>query len=261
MDEWKTDKGLKFEMIEPMTKWKVSFEGDVVELYSRRPHKLAFNFEWNKKSGIFDADTDMDEWVIADAIASEKWSRKFFDDLKEFHQTHYEVYGELAGQVVVDNKSPLQWNLTSMKDRSFGKHRFWGDFRRYILHYIGTESGLYIGCHFVSITKTFSHLIVGFVMDKNGNKDIIRTTTQTLLEIGENKLPFDKPYSFQLKDTKGKTYDINIRVVENVKFFCRPDRDGTLYSAFVQGTVNGSKACGLCEYEYNSTIFLSLLAD
>lgn len=261
IDQWQIKEGLKFEMKEPMTKWTVSFEGDLVEVRSRKPHHVKFDLEWNRKSPVFDTDTDMDTVVVCRAIASEKWSKSLFFHLKELHQTHYEVYGDLSGQVVVDNNPPVDWNLISMKDRSFGKYRFWGDFRRYILHYIGTEDGLYIGCHFVSITKTFSHLLVGFVMDDQGKKVALRNTTHTLWEIGEDRLPFDKPYSFTLTDVRGEEYKVDIRAVDKIKCFCGPERDGTLYSVYVNGLVNGVKASGMCEYEYNSKIYEFLLKD
>ena len=42
-----------------------------------------FDLMWSATTGVFDFDTDVDTEAMAEAIAREPWSRKFFMNLKE----------------------------------------------------------------------------------------------------------------------------------------------------------------------------------
>lgn len=45
-------------------------------------HKVKFDLEWKATGPYFDFDTDMNVWVTCDTMATERWSKEWFAELK-----------------------------------------------------------------------------------------------------------------------------------------------------------------------------------
>ncbi len=88
--------GLQIRPIVPMKKWEIDFNG-TMKLNGEDFGDVELRLEWTACSGYFDFDTDMSAVAISKAIATENWSREFFDRLKSNHQTHYEQFGDFTG--------------------------------------------------------------------------------------------------------------------------------------------------------------------
>lgn len=247
--EW-TASGLKFEMIEPMKKWRVTFDGPLKHRISGKTRHVSFDLEWTADTGCFDMDTDMDKSATCRAIAREPWTKDFFELLENMHQTHYELYGQLTGLLHVEGlDEPIQLRLDSMKDRSYGKYRDWGDFHRYILQYFAFENGDRVGCMIVSMPNTMTNLVCGYLMNGKDTKHAIYGTDKWLYEIGEDSPPDSYELLFCAGDRK---YRLEVELVEKPLYYCGWEWQAKLFSTMVKAKLDGVPGRGMCEFEYRN---------
>lgn len=76
--------GVKIEQIEPMRKWRITFSGQLRETYNRnKVHDVSLDALFTSNEPCFNYDRDMDAWNVAKALAYEKWSRSYFQNVKE----------------------------------------------------------------------------------------------------------------------------------------------------------------------------------
>ncbi|CAC5406724.1 unnamed protein product [Mytilus coruscus] len=113
--------GVKIEMIEPMKKWKISYNGQLRFEGTERLVHVQMSLVWQTVSDPFSFDTDMNQSALADAVSRELWTKQFWDALRSKHQTHYELWGELRGKVKVDGFDQKFVTLRTIRDHSFGK--------------------------------------------------------------------------------------------------------------------------------------------
>lgn len=133
--------GFKFTMLEPMKRWKLKFTGKLKESADpAKVHDVIIDADWTSNLPVFNFDTDLHPWAMAEAMAYEKLSRDYFKTLQMNHQTHYEQFGTLKGLVTVDGVE-YSLNVDSVRDHSFGDHREWRIFHRYVLHFVALENG------------------------------------------------------------------------------------------------------------------------
>lgn len=132
--------GLKFVPIESMKQWKFTFTGQMKEFSNGNLHNVEIDADWTSNLPGFNFDTDLDPWAMATSMAYEKFNKNYFDNLKLKHQSHYEQFGVLKGTAKVDGiEFPL--NIDTLRDHSFGDHREWGNFHKYVLHFVSLENG------------------------------------------------------------------------------------------------------------------------
>lgn len=147
--------GVKLVPVTPMKNWKIDFEGKMKLDKSDKTVNVKINAAYTSNFPHFNYDTDMNPMSYARAIAKEPWSREYFENLREFHQTHYEQYGDIKGHAIIDNETyPLF--LNSFRDHSYGKMRDWKLFHRYVIHFFSLENGDRITVGVVSLPVTFS---------------------------------------------------------------------------------------------------------
>ena len=106
------------EPVEPMKKWRVRFQGDMVLAKpdpdtSAEPKVYGVNIdaEYNSDFEYFDFDSDMDPWTVSRAMSKEPWSREYFDGLKKAHQSHYEQFGFVSGTYSLDGAEPNNFKV------------------------------------------------------------------------------------------------------------------------------------------------------
>lgn len=187
---------------------------------------------------------------VCEAIAREPWSREFFDRLRDAHQTHHEQFGVLRGPLKIEGHDDRQLELKSMRDHSYGLYRDWSDFNRYILQYFAFDDGSHLAIHLVSLQPTMSHLITGFVSDKDGNKIPIYACDRPLYTIGEDGQPPEK-YDFTL--TAGaRQLHVECEMVQAPYYYCGWNKEAKLHVYMCKAKLNGVEGRGMCEFEYRN---------
>lgn len=73
--------GLLSEPREAMKRWKLSYKGNLLH-NGEIIENCSFDVEFTSQIGYFDYDTDISIKAIAKSIATEPWSRTYFDHLK-----------------------------------------------------------------------------------------------------------------------------------------------------------------------------------
>jgi hypothetical protein len=69
-----------------MKHWKLEYNGDLKLLDDpSKKVKVSFKADWKSGLDYFDFDTNMQTWTLARCIALEKWSREYFQNLKEYY--------------------------------------------------------------------------------------------------------------------------------------------------------------------------------
>lgn len=189
--------GLKLECLEPYRRWRIFFNG----LLRKGPYRdkwteeegellhVKMAFIWTSFSTVFNFDTDIHPSAIADSIAKEKWSSKFFTDLQKYndHQTHYEQWGQFVGEIEIEGYERKELLLRGLRDHSYGV-RNWADMYRYVLILAHFENGLSVNLLALSISATTTNMKIGFVMFPDGRKAGIDWSDITLADMADDKV-------------------------------------------------------------------------
>lgn len=80
-DTWEAE-GLKLDLVEPMKKWSIKYQGPMVHQSRGTTHLIDLQAEYISKLPYFDFDSDMNAWTVARAFAKEPWSREYFDRIR-----------------------------------------------------------------------------------------------------------------------------------------------------------------------------------
>ena len=80
-ESWETE-GLKLNLVEPMKKWSLSYEGRMVHQVNKTSHVVKLQAEYVSTLPYFDFDSDMNAWTVARAFAKEPWSREYFERIR-----------------------------------------------------------------------------------------------------------------------------------------------------------------------------------
>ena len=99
--------------------WRVQYQG---ELTNRDGEKVAAEFdgEYTSHQAPVDFFSHMPPVRTAKAMAGEKWTKKFFSEVQNNNQVHYEETGRLLGTLKIDG-ALFEIDLPCVRDHSFGK--------------------------------------------------------------------------------------------------------------------------------------------
>ncbi|XP_067854226.1 rifampicin phosphotransferase-like isoform X2 [Heptranchias perlo] len=187
--------GLKLECLEPHQRWRIFFNG----LLRKGPYRdkwteeegellhVKLTFIWTAFSTVFDFDTDIHPSAMAQGIAKEKWSKKFFENLKKSNQqqTHYEQWGQYVGQIEIEGYERKELLLRGVRDHSYGI-RNWAHIYRYVLIFAHFENGLSVNLITLSMSATITNLSIGYVMFPNGRMVAIDWSDVSLADIADD---------------------------------------------------------------------------
>lgn len=224
-------------------RWDITCNGDIIdELGKPHPHELHLTFAATQP--LFDYTDSSDKNLVAEAIAREPWSIKFFRDLQDLEQTHYEQFGELTGDIVIDGETvPLK--LLAVRDHSFGSR----DWRTWDRHYwISGRTPDGWGWTAVAIRYNFcGPLYAGFIVSPEGTSDAITFSTP-LAEIKPGEL-WPKTSAITVKTRSGKTYTIEYERRGVFPYLM----DGAYHMLEGIGSYrfNGQEAAGLLEFGFS----------
>lgn len=241
--------GLKIEMIEPMKKWRVCYNGQMKFFETDNLVPVQFSLTWQTVTDPFSFDTDMNQSALADAVAREPWTKQFWSALRSTHQTHYEQWGEFRGKINITGYGEKQVILKSVRDHSFGV-RDWRSFYRYSIHFIYLENGTMIQTGVVSSPATMSHIKIGYLMHANGAMCSVSDIDLKLWEVAPDGGPINN-YSFTFY-AGGKKYNTVVEGDWTPTWYHHDDRGSKVYEKFCNYKVNGVSGFGLVEFHYRN---------
>uniref|UniRef100_A0A914CCT7 DUF7064 domain-containing protein n=1 Tax=Acrobeloides nanus TaxID=290746 RepID=A0A914CCT7_9BILA len=263
--EYITECGFKVFCEEPMKKWRILFDGNLVPSDECHPNltkigpdtnkepmaliKATLDLTWINQGEYFDFDLECSPEAIGSSIAREPWSRALFERLKNTHQLHYEQFGTIMGRVQVGDFVSNEVKMISMRDHTITKYRNWSEIRRYIMLIYHLEDGTCIHTSVISMPEVvFSHLQFGYIVTKELEKIPVDNINLNLWEIGENKnVPNHFSYSFR---AGGKLYNVEVNVKDSIKFKMGLDQACYVEENMCEFVANGIKGYGFAEFEY-----------
>lgn len=249
--------GAKFQVIEPLRSWRVTYNGLLRKGLCNDVHKkpeqfvnVKMTFKWECFNDPFNFDLDLDKNLLADAIAREKWTKDFWTKLRGKHQTHYEQCGELTGQIEIEGHDARQVNLKSFRDHTFGV-RNWAMFYRYAVHYIWIEEvGVMAMVAVLWMPDYISMLKTGYLAFANGETYPVTGIDFDIETITKENTPPEK-YSFTF-NAADELYKVDLVTTVTPEAYHYRDRISRVLERFCTYTVNGRKARGLTEYHYRN---------
>lgn len=246
--------GLKLIPLKAMKEWQIQFSGKMVIGKTKKEVDVNFDLLWTAFTPYFDFDTDMSPVTMADAICRETWSRSYFDDLQRSHQTHYEQFGDITGTVKIEGHAEVKLNISGVRDHSYGNIRDWRDLYRYAIQYCTLEDRTAICLGVISMPRSLSRLLMGYVFHPDGKLDSVSWSSFELYEHGEDGNP---PKEFTAKFIAGgKMYSMKCTVVDYARFFIGDGKDARIFERFCDYEVNGQMGWGISEWDYrNSKMF------
>ncbi|CAH1998610.1 unnamed protein product [Acanthoscelides obtectus] len=243
--------GISFKPLEPMKKWHVSYKGKMKQ-ESNPQNILDVELEgiWYSDYPWILFEVDSPAHVLATSFALEEWSKKYFQKLKETHQSHYEQMGFFSGKLKVNGKYYELDNLDAFRDHSFGHKRDWTIMHRYIYHMFYLKDGTKISVGVISQPCTSSNLMVGYVAHPNKKVDMIDDCDLKLYQHGENgTLPTELCFTVTANH---KTYELQVKyLLESIHYKGRA-REAKMHERFHKCIVNGVSGRGISEWHYNN---------
>ncbi|XP_077291561.1 uncharacterized protein LOC143914977 isoform X2 [Arctopsyche grandis] len=243
--------GLLLSPIEPMKRWKVTYNEKMFQDDPSDVVNVSFTGEWTAIWKHFNYDTDLYIPAVARSIARENWSRRYFEDLKNAHQSHYEQFGKITMSAEIDGEK-FHATLDSFRDHSSGHKRDWELMHRYAFHHIFCEDGKSATVGVICQPSTATNFEVGVVCLPDEKKSIypLEWCNLELYQHGENgKSPVDYAFQFQ---AGGEVYTVEVQVHHQSEHFVSNHWDARMVERFVHYKVNGVQGWGVSEFHYNN---------
>ena len=227
--------------IEPGAEWAFSFDGEAQELSAGQPVRAKLDAKFTASGDIFEFGHDVDACVMAEAIAREKWSRAFFEELQSNDQVHYEQPGRVKGTLEMDGEA-VSIDLPAMRDHSYGK-RDWNYMNRHFWLMALMEDGRQLNANMVSYPVL--KLATGYYLD--GAAVCVEQA-----HIKGDVQPHTVPQAFELTVglADGRTLNAACRCEEVFTF---PFADGayTIYEGVGSFEIEGVRGRGILEFGWN----------
>ena len=234
---------LEYECLVPGEKWRIKYEGKLPQ--GKKEGTVKIDVEWTGAAPlvVFDK-VGTTALQVGKQIAREKWTRKFFEKLRELDQVHYEQAGTMKGTIVWKGKKH-ELEFVGVRDHSWST-RNWEDWDRHFWMLGLLEDGRFFNFSLISYNFV-KNLQAAFIWDKDRYKTIYKIPSFDLLEF-DSLMP--KSFSFKVQEEEGgpqKELTVNMRA-----FF--PFRmDGVYYlrQAEAEFIYDGVKGVGIAEMGIN----------
>jgi len=191
---------LKWAPVEIGKIWRITYEGKVSG-EDGKEHTCETNLLFTGEHDVYDFAKSSDQRLIADAIAVSKWNKKFFFNLKDTHQVHYEQTGSLTGYIILDGIRH-EIKMWGSRDHSFGS-RNWTTWDRH--YWITGKSDAGYSWTVTTIRFDFlGRLTAGFVVEPDGTIDAVVDCTDLETVSKVKTLPDNA--IIELKMRSGKTH-------------------------------------------------------
>ncbi|XP_014664333.1 PREDICTED: uncharacterized protein LOC106806778 [Priapulus caudatus] len=157
--------GLQYEVLEPLLKWRVTFNGLLREGERNTWDQdeegalvhVKFAFVWTAYTGKFSYFDDIHPLVVSDAVASEPWTYAYLEQIREYSlaERQYELWGQLLGEISVAGETERKFLLRGVKEHAWGI-RDLNALSRYIINRGYLEDGTSYSISAVSISGLMS---------------------------------------------------------------------------------------------------------
>ncbi len=232
---------LRFDCIEKGKKWKISFSGKMEG--ENGVKEVDFDLEFNAKSPVIDFANAMIVESTAKSIAQAKWSKKFFEKLKDSQKQHFEQGGEITGKVTIDGAvKEVKWD--SLRDHSWGIRK-WGGWKRHVWVCGMLEDG---NCFNMSMVKYdyMGQLSAGFITE---GVQIHYLREFPEIEGFASDPLFPEKLDLKLKYSNGKEYHLQTERRAFVPY--NMDNEYRINEGVSFGSLNGVKTKLVTEFGFN----------
>jgi len=224
-------------------KWYFGYDGEITDQKTKKKVKAKFEGEFTATDKIFDFGYHLDSYVLAKAIAKEKWTKEFFKTLDENTQIHYEQPGSVEGVLVLDGKK-TKLSLPAMRDHSFGK-RDWNYMNNHFWLMALMENGDNLNANRVSYPAVRELQTGYFVEDE---KTICVSEAEIVGEISPNTAP--DSFTYRAKLTDGR--ELDVKCMKELEFvFPFYDGEYVIYEGIGTFEFDGKRGRGVLEFGWN----------
>ena len=232
---------LRFDCLEQGKTWKVTFQGEMdADGISK---KVNIDLKFTAETPIIDFQNAMIEDATAKAIADAKWSKAFFEKLKDSKKQHFEQGGRLTGIIEIDGEA-RNVDFSSMRDHSWGIRK-WGGWKRHVWMCGMMENKQ---CFNVSMVQYdyMGQLSAGFITE--GDKIHYLREFPSIEKFATNPL-FPEKLDLKFKFSDGKEYHL---ITERKSFVpYNMDNEYQINEGVSFGTVNGVPIKLVTEFGFN----------
>lgn len=220
--------------------WALSFASTLNEA-----DEIRFHAKFIATQKPVDFTTNMPAERMAKGIANEKWTKAFFDELKNVSgQCHYEQEGILEGQLTLNGKT-ISFHLPCVRDHSFGK-RDWNYMNNH-LWLMAVSPSCQFNYSLVSY-PVMSVLEVGHYRDEAGMNYLLQADLD-FHQINTGKIP--QELAFRVKLDNGKTLPVDAKVISGVSYHFK-DGQYILHENIAEFQLDGKTCRGILEIGFNS---------
>ena len=251
------DSPAKTKCIEPLKKWEFSFNGKMLPV---KPGKdliaepigkevgVEFNGIFTSENGVFEFARDTHIDAYSAAIAAEKWTKGFSEELKKNHQTRVEQVGNIKCEFKVGKKTHII-DAPALRDQAHGR-RVWS----YMNHYSWLVGNLEDGTAFNTVmvlypTINVTGLKTGYVL-KNGQYISLLDVDYPKYFTTKGIAPVKDKVTAKFADKSSAEIEFETKIIFPYQF---TDAEGgyDVYEGVTSYTFNGVKGYGIAEFSYN----------
>lgn len=232
---------LRFKCIQLGTDWQVTFEGEMD--LNGTPKHVKMDLKFKAETPLVDFQNAMIVDATAKAIAKAKWSKSFFEKLKDSKKQHFEQGGRLKGLIEIDGES-RSVDFASMRDHSWGIRK-WAGWKRHVWICGMMENKQSFNVSMVQYDY-MGQLSAGFITE--GNTIHYLREFPAIEDFASNPI-FPEALDLKLKYSDGKDYHLKCNRQAFVPY--NMDNEYRINEGVSFGTVNGIPIKLVTEFGFN----------
>ncbi|GAB6028776.1 hypothetical protein CHUAL_004591 [Chamberlinius hualienensis] len=199
-----SSEGLLLEVLEPLRRWKISFDGFLTydEAEMKNLIRVRFSFIWVPIHQPYDSKLYFNSNLLSDAIAQQPWSIDIWRKFKNPDTDWYDQWGSLLGAIQVDDNDNKTLKLRGKKLRQFGSIDY-QELNNFVSIDIFIEDGTVVYFKNQSTNDLFNNYQTGYVLHCSDAYEEILTTNFSILNFVENRsLPANFEFFIKTKASK-----------------------------------------------------------
>lgn len=234
---------LEWKCIKPGETWNIQFYGDLPQ--GDKTGKLKLNVNWEAAAPIvlFDK-VGTTALQVGKQIAKEKWTKAYFEKLRELDQVHYEQAGKMSGTLQWKGKTHTL-EFIGVRDHSWGV-RNWEDWDRHFWLLGLLEDGRFFNFSLISYSFV-KNLQAAFIFNTEDYTTIYKIPNFDELQL-DPMLP--KSLEFDVQEVKdGPIKHMKLNMLNFFPFHM--DEDYYLRQAEAEFEYDGVNGVGIAEMGAN----------
>lgn len=245
--------GLDICLVEVGKFWKFSYQGKLVKMridetklasYTNEEVEVEVEGLFTANSGMFDFTYHLDPDLLASALASEKWDKRFKNNVKVKQLTELEQLGMIEARLKLGDDI-VNFKAHAMRNHTFGRRDF-NDVNRHISLMALIRQGEALNLSRVSYPH-MNKLVTGYY-EKDARIHQISKSTNTARIPNLGYVPDKFAYRVELQN--GITFDAKVET-EVVIPFVFNDGQYIVFEGIGTFELNKRKARGIVEFGFN----------